>query len=119
MKRMTWLCAVALSGVLTLTGCSKPGVTTSKVERSFATAEPATRSDIDNAIAAVNAGKYSEALAYLNKVANKAKLTPDQQQALQDLITQVQKQIETQAGRIATDAGKAAQDAQKSLPFGK
>lgn len=117
MKRTMWLITMMLAAAIAVVGCGKKeGVDTAKVESSFATAEPATKSDVDKAVDSAKAGKYAEALASLQKVAAKAKLTPDQQQAINDLISQVQQQLTASANKAAGDAQKAVGDLQKSLP---
>jgi hypothetical protein len=102
---------------LSFFGCGKKsGVNTSKVESSFSSAEPATKSDVQKAVDAAKAGDYAGALATLQKVAAKAKLTPEQQSALNDLVAQLQKQITAAAGKATEDAKKSLGDVQKSLP---
>src|SRR5262249_23164823 len=107
MKRYLTCIAVVLSALLILSGCNKKsGVDTSKMERSFATADSPTKSEADKAVSAVKAQDYQGALMSLQKLAGQAKLTPDQQQAIQDVIAQVQKQV-------ADTVNKAAGEAQK------
>ncbi len=117
MKQFTWL----FVGILMLTvviGCGKKSsVDTGKLESSFKSAEPATQSESDKAIAAVKAGNYSEALADLQRLAGKAKLTAEQQAAIKDVVAQVQKAMTDAANKAATDAQKAGQDLKKSLPL--
>ncbi len=114
MKRFSWLLVVALASAVVFVGCGKKnGVDTGQLQRSFRSAEPATQSEVDKAVTAVQDGKYSEALAYLNKVASQAKLTPEQEGALKDVIAQIQKQITAAAG----DIQKQADEMQKSLPL--
>ena len=110
MKRYAWL----LSGLMVVTllsaGCAKKSsVDTGKLESSFQSAEPANKSAADNAVTAIKAGNYQQALADLQQLAKKAKLTTEQQQAIKDVIAQVQKQVSEMAN-------KAAGDLQKSLP---
>lgn len=120
MKRYIWLVTLALAGTLAVVGCGKKsGVDTDKLQRSFKSAEPAAQSDVDKAVTAVQDGKYSEAMAYLNKVASKAQLTPEQEAALRDTIAQIQKQISAGAEKAAGDMQKSADDLKKSLPLGK
>ena len=110
MKRYVWL----LSGLVVVTsifiGCGKKSsVDTGKLESSFQSAEPANKSEADKAVESIKAGNYSQALTELQQFAKKAKLTPEQQQAIKDVIAQVQKQVSEMAN-------KAAGDLQKSLP---
>jgi hypothetical protein len=91
-------------------GCGKKSnVDTGKLESSFKSAEPATQSEANKAVAAVKAGNYSVALTDLQRLAGKAKLTAEQQQAIKDVIAQVQK-------AMTDSANKAGQDLKKSLP---
>jgi outer membrane protein assembly factor BamD (BamD/ComL family) len=117
MKRCVWL----LSGLIVVTllsaGCGKKsGVDTGKLESSFQSAEPANKSGADKAVTAIKAGNYPQALTELQQLAKKAKLTPEQQQAIKDVIAQVQKQVSEMANKAAGDAQKTASDLQKSLP---
>lgn len=110
MKKIALVMVGVMAVSLALAGCGKKGVNTSKLESSFKSAEPATQSDADKAVSAIKAGNYSEALTDLQRLAGKAKLTPEQQQAIKDVMAQVQQQI--------TDAAnKAAGDLKKSLPL--
>ena len=114
MKQVTGLLSALLLFSLAV-GCAKKGVDTSQLQSSFRSADPAARSDVDNAVAALKDGKNSEALAYLNKVAAKAKLTAEQQQAVKDVINQITQQMQQAAAKAAGDTQKAATDLQKSL----
>lgn len=99
-----------------LVGCGKKNsVDTGKLESSFKSAEPATQSDADKAVAAVKAGNYSAALTDLQRLAGKAKLTPEQQAAVKDVIAQVQKAMTEAAGKATGDAQKAGEDLKKSF----
>ena len=107
------LVAVALG----IVGCAKKGsVDTGPLEKSFQTAEGATKSAADTAVSAIKNADYSGALAELQKLAGDAQLTAEQQQAIKDVIAQVQKAIADAAGGAASEAGKAAEDLQKALP---
>jgi hypothetical protein len=121
MKRMFVLFTV-ISGLafLAFSGCSKSGgVDTSKVESAFTATPQADRSDVDKAVACVKSGDYPGALTSLQKAASNLKLTAEQQQALKDLIAQVQAKVGETAKKAADDASKgaskAAGDLQKSL----
>ncbi len=115
LKRSVSLFVVIL--MVVVTGCAKKSsVDTGKLESSFSSAEPAVKSDADKAVAAVKAGNYSEALADLQALASKAKLTPEQQEAVKDVIAQVQKAMADAASKAAADAKKTGEDLKKSLP---
>ena len=115
MKNILWMMfAVALVSSMML-GCGKSGVNTSKLESSFQSSEPAQKSTVDQAVDSIKVGNYQQAMASLQKVAAQAKLTPEQQQAINDVIAQIQKQLTATANKAARDAQKAATDMQKSL----
>lgn len=116
MKKMTGMLVVALGLALGLTACgSKSKVDTGKVESSFASAEPATKSTATKAVDAVKAGDYSGALSNLGKLASDAKLTPEQKQAVTDLYEQVKTALSANASKAADDAKKSADDLKKSI----
>jgi len=110
--------AFALCAALfVLAGCSKQGsVDTSAMENSFKTAEPTLRTSADKVVAAVKSADYAGAMAELKTLAGNAKLTPEQQQSLKDLMAQVQKAITDAAAKATGDATKAADDLKQSLP---
>jgi hypothetical protein len=102
------------------TGCKKSeGVDTQPLEKSFASAEPAAKSSSDKAVAAIKAGNYSEGMAELGKLAQQAKLTPEQQQAVKDTLEQVKKQLAATMEKAGDQVNKAAGDLQKALPGSK
>ena len=118
MKCSARLLSAALVVGIGLVGCSKKSsVDTGKLESSFRSAQPAAKSDVDKAVTAIKAGNYSEALTDLQSLAKKAKLTPEQQQAIKDTIAAIQKQMAEAASKAASDAQKAAGDLKKSLPL--
>lgn len=111
---LAW-CCVAL--VFALAGCSKKSdVDTVKFEQSFATAEPADKSEATKVVDAVKAGDYNAALASLKTLAQQAKLTPEQKAAIQDVTDQVQKQLKAVINKAVEGGEKALEDAKKSLP---
>jgi TRAP-type C4-dicarboxylate transport system substrate-binding protein len=55
-------------------------------------------------------------LSQLQALAKKAKLTPEQQQAIKEVIAQVQQQMTDMANKTGANAQKSATDLQKSLP---
>ena len=83
---------------------------TSSLEKSFKSTEPATQSAADKAVAAIKSADYAGALTELKALAGKAKLTPEQEQAIKDVMAQVQKAITDAAGKAAGDASKAAEN---------
>lgn len=101
----------ALAATLALAGCSNSSsVDTSKLETNFKSAEPATQSVADKAVAAIKSADYASALTQLQSLAAQAKLTPEQQTAIKDVMAQVQKLIADAASKAAGEAGKAAGD---------
>jgi hypothetical protein len=112
---ITGLAVVAFA----FTGCKKSGVDTQPLEKSFSSAEPAAKSSSDKAVAAIKAGNYSEGMAELGKLAQQAKLTPEQQQAVKDTIEQVKKQLADAMEKAGKDLNKTAGDLQKALPGSK
>ena len=119
MNTTKYLLISLFASVLLLTGCSKQEsgatVDTSKAESAFASADSSLKTTLDSALASVKSGDYSGAATGLQKLASEAKLTPEQQQAVKDLLAQVQAKIGS-ALKGATDAGaKAVSDAQKAV----
>lgn len=116
MRRVGWLNVVLIAVCLALGACGKSDqVDTSKVEKSFASAQPATKSAVDDLKAAVAAKDYAMASAALQKLASSAKLTSDQRQAIDDLAAQLKKKIAEQAKQISKDANKALGDMKNQL----
>jgi hypothetical protein len=90
-------------------GCSRHhGVDTGRLADSFQSADPALKVEAHKVIATIKAGHLPEALAQLERLGRRAKLPAEQQQAIQDLITQIQTQIEQATPKAAADAQKAA-----------
>lgn len=115
MKKYIGMLCIVLVASVALIGCG--GSASSRVESSFASAEPSLKDSAQKAVDAVKAGNYAAAGAQLQALAGNAKLTPDQQQAVKDLIADMQKQIQAQAAKAAEGAQKALGDLQKK--FGK
>jgi len=117
MKLHKWIMAGLMGVALGVVGCSKKAaVDTAPLETSFKTAEPTMQSSADKAVSAIKAGDYSGALTQLQTLATNTKLTPEQQQAIKDVIAQVQKVIAETATTAAAGANKAVDDMQKSMP---
>ncbi len=96
-----------------LIGCG--GSPASRVESSFATADPAQKASAQKAVDAAKAGNYAGAMAQLQMLATTAKLTPEQQEALRDMVADMQKQIQAKASEAAAGAQKAMDDLKKNL----
>ena len=109
MKTTRMFLMAVIAATLALVGCSKSSsVDTSAMEKSFKAAEGATQSAAEKAVAAIKSADYAGALAQLKTLAGEAKLTPEQQQAIKDVMEQVQKAITYAAGKAMDGAGKAA-----------
>ena len=117
MKTYNGILTAIMAATLALAGCSKKtSVDTTPLETNFKTAEPATQSSADKAVAAIKASDYPAALSELGTLAKNAKLTPEQKQAVNDVLAQVQKAIADSASKAAGESGKMLDDAKKSLP---
>lgn len=113
MKKYIGMLCVVLVASAAMIGCG--GSPASRVESSFASAEPSAKESAQKAVDAVKAGNYTGAMAQLQVLATNAKLTPEQQQAIKDLIADVQKQLQEKAAKAAEDAKKALGDLGKNL----
>src|SRR5215813_8917258 len=92
---------------LTFSGCgNKGGVDTAPLEKSFASAEPQTKTKADQVVSAIKASDYAGAVGQLQQLAAQAKLTPEQQQAVKDVLAQVQKQLSDTAAKAGKDVEK-------------
>jgi Spy/CpxP family protein refolding chaperone len=112
------ICSYALlSGLLLVCACAKKSdVNTTKMEQSFASADPTSKSEADKAVASIKAGDYQTAIASLQKLASQAKLTPEQKDAVKDVIDQVQNKVQQAIKEAGKSTDKALDDAKKSLP---
>ena len=110
------LLTMLAASALFLSGCGqKNNVDTAPIEKSFSSAEPASKSVADKAVSAIKNADYSGAMSQLKSLVSQAKLTPDQQQAIKDTLAQIQKQITDAAAKVGAEGQKAATDIQKSL----
>jgi len=111
---------MSVAGILVISllfGCAKKEepVDTVKLEASFSTAEPSTKSEVDKAVAAVKNQDWAGASASLQKVAANAKLTEEQKQAVKDTMDSIGSKIKEAANKVADEANKALGEAQKKL----
>lgn len=104
-----------VAAAVALGGCKKSGVDTSKLESSFKSAEPAAQTSVEKAVSAIKSADYAGALAELKSIAEKAKLTPEQEQAVKDIVAQVQQMLADTAKQAGEKASEAVGDLQKSL----
>ncbi|HUK81381.1 MAG TPA: hypothetical protein VLZ12_01995 [Verrucomicrobiae bacterium] len=85
----------------------------------FQSADAGTQATVQKAVAAMEGGKWADALPLLQQLLA-GNLTDEQKQAVQDATVQSQKEAASSAASQATqDTSKSVEDATKSLPFGK
>lgn len=99
-----------------LTGCSKTNsgattIDTAKVQSAFATASAVDKDEVETAIAAIKAGDYASAVTSLKQAASSVNLTPEQTQALKDLLAQAQAKLGGAASEAVDKTKNAASDA--------
>jgi hypothetical protein len=92
-KRLFTLVAVASFAFLTLVGCSNPNIDTAKVRAGLQSIEADQKVQLEQALTAIDAGKYKEALLPLRKVADGAKLDKTQRKIIVDTIAKVRDKI--------------------------
>ncbi len=83
-----------------------------RLVQAFEQADAATLANVKKAVAAVREASFADALPLLQQVAQQ-KLTPEQNQLLQDVIDMVSKHL------APADANDAVSDLKKSLPLGQ
>jgi 23S rRNA G2445 N2-methylase RlmL len=117
MKTSKWIHTAIMTLSLAMAGCGKQSsVDTASFERSFKTAEAAVQTSVDKVVTAVKSADYSSAMAELKTLASNAKLTPEQQQTIKDVMAQVEKAISDAAQKAAGNATKTIKDIPKALP---
>lgn len=118
MKLQKIVLTTCIALAFAVVGCNKQSnsVDTAPIEKSFSSADATTKSSADSVISEIKNANYSGAMADLQKLAANAKLTPEQQQAIKDVLAQVQKALADTASKAADGANKAASDLQNSLP---
>jgi len=109
-----------MAAAFALVGCKKSGtgtssVDTSKLESSFESAEPAAQSSVEKAVSSIKSTDYAGAMTELKSLADKVKLTPEQQQAVNDVVAQLQQVIADTAKQAGEKASEAVGDMQKTL----
>jgi hypothetical protein len=111
MKTTKWIHSAIMALTLAMSGCNKHGgVDTALFEKSFKTAEATAQTSADKVVTAIKSADYSGALAELKTLANNAKLSTEQQQAIKDVMAQVEKAIADAASKATGEAGKAMKD---------
>ncbi len=117
MKTSRWIHTAIMTLTLAMAGCNKQNsVDTSAFERTFKSAEATTQTTADKVVTAIKSADYSGALAELKTLASNAKLTPEQQQAVKDVMAQVEKAIADAAGKASGEASNAMNEMPKALP---
>ena len=117
MKTSKWIHTAIMTLTLAMAGCGKQSsVDTAAFEKNFKTAEAAVQTSADKVVTAIKSADYSGAMTELKTLAGNAKLTPEQQQSIKDVMAQVEKAISDAAQKATGDASKAVQDIPKALP---
>lgn len=112
-----FMAAAGIVVISLLVGCAKKedSVDTVKLEASFSTAEPSTKSEVDKVVAAVKNQDWEAASASLKKLGNDAKLTEEQKQAVKDTMDDIASKFKEAVEKVKDEANKALGEAQKSL----
>ena len=108
---------VTILSLALFAGCAKKEqeVDTVKLEASFSTAEPSTKSEVDKIVASVKNQDWTAASASLKTLGNDAKLTEEQKQAVKDTLNDIGNKFKDAAKQVSEEANKALGEAQKSL----
>ena len=117
MKTSKWIHTAIMTVTLAMAGCGKQSsVDTASFEKSFKSAEAAVQTSADKVVTAIKSADYAGAMTELKSLASNAKLTPEQQQTIKDVMAQVEKLVADAASKVAGDASKAMKDIPKALP---
>ena len=94
-------------------------IETSKLEKSFSSAPPASKSAMEDLKSAITAEDYAKAGAALQKLASSVNLTPDQKKAIEDMAAQVKdvfaQKAKDVAKEVVKEGEKAFEDVKKKL----
>lgn len=121
MKIQHLFLAIIAATAFVVAGCSNNqspnavGVNTDQLTTAFQTAQTDVKTAADSIVTAIKNADYAGAMTQLKALGDKYELTPEQQQAVNSLITQVQDVIDAAAGKIAEDVNKAATDMGNAL----
>jgi hypothetical protein len=88
-------------------------VDTTKLEKSFDTAEPQQKSSVDKVVSSIRSKDYSGAMGELKQLTANAKLTPEQRQTIEDTLKQLQHEFTDTARKVADDAREGVNKALK------
>ena len=118
-KLILTLTTVAGLAMLGLAGCSKSGsdaevIDTSKLQSTFSAVAAVDKAEVEKAIGAIKSGDFASAVTSLKQAAANVKLTPEQQQAIKDMLAQVQAKLGAAATEAADKTKTAAGDLQKA-----
>ena len=76
-------------------GCADHTIHADKLQSEFQSASPEAKSQVDAAVADINAGKFAEALPVLQKVAFGAKMSKEQRDVLEDTVRKVREKVQS------------------------
>ncbi len=85
------------------------------LKNSFQSAPAEVKDGLDKVVTAVKSQDYQAALTELKTLATSVKLTPEQKQALAEVMSQIENAIGGAAAQVKDQATKAVGDLQKSL----
>jgi Flp pilus assembly protein TadD len=92
-KRLFTLFAATGLAFLTVVGCSNSNIDTAKVRTALQSIEPGQKELLEQALTAIDAGKYKDAYPPLRKIALGAKLNAEQNNILKDTMAKVEAKI--------------------------
>ena len=124
---LNWMVVTLFALALAVTSCgkksdvdtptaAKSNVETANLEKSFAGSEPELQTELNSAVQAIKSEDYAGASATLQKLAANAKLTDAQKQAIQDVMTQIQKAMAEGMKEATEEADKAVEGLKDALP---
>jgi len=87
----------------------------SPIEKSFASAEAATKAAAEKAVEAIKKADYSAATEQLKKLLADVKLTDEQKKAINDVLSKVQNAVAEMGKKAAAEGNKALGDVQKAI----
>jgi hypothetical protein len=94
MKTHPWIYFFLLATSLALSGCSKGGADTGRLEKTFASATGDLKTKVDRAVSSLKHDDAAAALPLLQAAFQSDQLTKDQKWALSVAITQTSLQLE-------------------------